>query len=192
MTTDLFTHEVEGIPGLFLVEDFITKEEETTLMTNINDPTEMPWNTSLKRRTKHYGGLYNYKSKSLSHQSGSASAEAIPAWCDAILDKLAQFNFDQLIINEYVPGQGISAHTDHIRDFGPVIASLSLNSACVMKFSHVEFKDVWLPRRSLVILTEDARYKWKHEIVARKSDINTQGIRVKRDTRVSLTFRTKK
>ena len=79
-----------------------------------------------------------------------------------------------------------------MKDFGPVIASLSLNSACVMKFTQTESIDVWLPRRSLVILTEDARYKWKHEIVSRKSDINTQGIRVQRDTRVSLTFRVKK
>ena len=102
-SSDLFAHEVEGIPGLFLVEDFITKEEETALMDNINDPSEMPWNTSLKRRTKHYGGLYNYKSKSLTRSGSEASTTTgIPPWCDAILAKLAQFNFDQLIINEYV------------------------------------------------------------------------------------------
>jgi alkylated DNA repair dioxygenase AlkB len=41
-----------------------------------------------------------------------------------------------------------------------------------------------LESRSLLILTCDARYKWKHGIALRKSDNG-----VKRQRRISLTFR---
>lgn len=42
---------------------------------------------------------------------------------------------DQVIANEYLPGQGISAHVDCEPCFGEVIASLSLLSACEMRFA---------------------------------------------------------
>lgn len=43
---------------------------------------------------------------------------------------------------------------------------------------------IYLEPRSLLILKDDARYKWKHGITSRKSDNG-----VKRQKRVSLTFR---
>jgi alkylated DNA repair protein alkB family protein 8 len=47
---------------------------------------------------------------------------------------------------------------------------------------------VYLPRRSVVILQDDARYKWTHEIPSRKTDV-IDGKRVPREKRVSLTYR---
>jgi alkylated DNA repair dioxygenase AlkB len=43
--------------------------------------------------------------------------------------------FDQLIINEYMPGQGINKHVDRIDIFENYICSLSLGSDCVMTFA---------------------------------------------------------
>jgi hypothetical protein len=37
--------------------EFISKEQEKELMAEIN---ERKWNTSLKRRTQHYGYQYSY------------------------------------------------------------------------------------------------------------------------------------
>jgi hypothetical protein len=60
----------------------------------------------------------------------------------------------------------------------------SVNKALmsVMEFTKGSTKiPLLLPQRSLLILTDEARYKWKHSIPARKSNIKQR--------RVSITFR---
>lgn len=49
-------------------------------------------------------------------------------------------------------------------------------------------KNVVLPRRSLIIMTGEARYCWQHAITHRRTD-KINGRMVKRQRRVSLTFR---
>lgn len=62
--------------------------------------------------------------------------------------------FDQLIINEYEPGQGISGHIDNKVLFDDIIAGLSIGSQAVMRFEKNEEKyDLMLERRSLLILS---------------------------------------
>lgn len=43
-------------------------------------------------------------------------------------------NFDQLTINEYMPGAGIPPHVDSHSPFEEIFVSLSLNSDTVMTF----------------------------------------------------------
>jgi alkylated DNA repair dioxygenase AlkB len=98
---------------------------------------------------------------------------------------------DQVIVNEYQPGQGISSHIDCVPCFTDTIISLSLGSACVMNFTGVptgEKIPVLLEPRSIVVLKDDARYKWTHSIPARKVD-HFYGQTITRERRVSLTFR---
>lgn len=97
---------------------------------------------------------------------------------------------DQAIINEYLPGQGISAHIDCVPCFGKEIASLSLSSACVMEFTHPHHnrQTKVLEPRSLFVLSGAARYEWQHSIPARKSDV-IGNIKINRSRRVSITFR---
>ena len=45
-----------------------------------------------------------------------------------------------------------------------------------------------LEPRSLLVLSDDARYEWEHGITARKRDV-WQGMRVERSRRLSITFR---
>lgn len=102
---------------------------------------------------------------------------------------------DQLLVNEYTPGQGIASHIDHEKHFGDVVCSLSLGSACVMDFqskADSEQVHMLLPVRGLLALRDDARYQWKHGITKRKSDKLDDGTVLKRGTRISLTFRTMK
>ena len=99
-----------------------------------------------------------------------------------------------MIINEYEPGQGISAHIDCKPCFEDVIYSISLGSSAEMVFSKGDNKiGVLLHPRSAIILSGDARSKWKHEIPARKSDPSPNPVkgkmRTKRSRRISLTFR---
>ncbi|EFC41455.1 hypothetical protein NAEGRDRAFT_58773 [Naegleria gruberi] len=105
---------------------------------------------------------------------------------DSIRNLMEGIDFKQVIINEYKGAkQGISKHVDHCQDFGPLILILSLGDECVMKFhkleqvkeedlkkkkvkrtevSPSECYDRRMPRRSLIILSGDARYQYQHEI----------------------------
>lgn len=45
------------IPGLELIPDFVTEEEETALLTEIDS---LPWNQLARRRVQHYGKVFDY------------------------------------------------------------------------------------------------------------------------------------
>jgi alkylated DNA repair dioxygenase AlkB len=171
------------IPGLVLINDFITEKEEMQLLQRINSSK---WNTTLKRRTQHYGYIYDYKSRGLAEKT-----LPIPDWCNFIIERLLENGYgpyDQCIVNEYTPGQGIAPHIDSVTAFEETVVSLSLASDIYMEFTPptgLKVNDIHLKRRSAVCLTKDARYKWKHSIATKKYDIDG----TKRDTRVSLTFR---
>lgn len=176
---------VLGIAGLELLEGFITLEEERVLLQHIDDA---PWNTSLARRTQHYGYLYNYTSK-----VAAQKAPQIPKWCEYVVDRLLEQGVvaerpDQLIVNEYTPGQGIYPHIDHTGSFADGIVSISLGAPIVMDFIKGDDaslkKELSLAPKSALVLHGEARYEWRHGITARKKDHGAA-----RERRVSLTFR---
>ena len=187
----LFNDKAELTPhidGLVYVPDFIAPEEESELL-NIID--QQPWITDLKRRVQHYGYRYDYTARNIGADSYLGE---VPDWLQKYCEKLYEdghFNKkpDQVIINEYQPGQGISAHIDKADYFGDRIGVISLGSPCVMEFSKNEIKNpVLLEQCSFAMMTGDSRYKWKHCIPNRKTD-KYNGKIIKRDRRVSLTFR---
>lgn len=180
-----------SIGGLQYVPAFIDAEAEALLMQTID---KHPWITDLKRRVQHYGYKYDYKARGITQD---LRIGAIPDRLAGLYeDLLAQGYFkqvpDQVIINEYQPGQGISPHIDCVPCFGETIASLSLGSPCGMDFTHPhsgEKSSMLLEPRSLLVLSGDARYAWQHGIAASKSD-RFDGQVVQRGRRLSLTFRT--
>lgn len=170
------------IPGLQYCPNFITAEEERAL---IEDIDQQPWLNDLKRRVQHYGYKYDYKARAV---TDDAYLGPLPEWIDQVAQKLP-FKPNQAIVNEYLPGQGISAHVDCVPCFDDTIASLSLGSGAMMQFTNGnEKQDLYLKPRSIIILSEEARYKWTHAIPARKSDV-IDGFKLERGRRVSLTFR---
>jgi alkylated DNA repair dioxygenase AlkB len=179
------------IGGLGCLEGFVEKNEEAGLLERID--TE-PWRTELRRRVQHYGYRYDYRARSALE---SDRIGPLPEWLDPVCRRLVEQGIfgrppDQAIVNEYLPGQGISAHIDCVPCFGDVVASLSLGSAVTMRLSHPksgESRDIRLAPRSLLVLSGEARYEWRHGIPARKSDL-WEGARIQRGRRVSLTFRT--
>ena len=103
-------------------------------------------------------------------------------------------NLNQLTVNHYKPGQGIGSHVDTPSAFGDGLLSISLNGGIVMEFRKVDSdpplkKLVYLPPRSLVLMSGPARYEWEHYIVTRRTDTH-QGEVLTRQLRVSLTLRT--
>lgn len=178
------------ITGLELKPNWINAVDAEQLVGFVDNQI---WNTTLKRRVQQYGYRYDYGKRSI----GGALLNSMPSEFSALCVRLGQElgesrKFDQIIVNEYLPGQGISAHVDSVVDLGPTIVSLSLLSAVCMKFQGVETKQVeelYLEPLSLLVLRQEARYRWTHAIPSRKSDkIGDQRVWLQR--RISLTFRT--
>jgi alkylated DNA repair dioxygenase AlkB len=178
------------IPGLTYVPNFISSDEEDSLLLQIDT---QPWLTDLKRRVQHYGYKYDYKSRSI---DSSMELGPLPLWASDLSDKLLSVTSekpDQVIVNEYLPGQGINNHIDCVPCFTSKIISLSLGSDCVMNLTNTwgeekEVVPILLERRSLLILEGKARYLWMHGIPARKTDQIGDRV-IERTRRVSLTFR---
>jgi alkylated DNA repair dioxygenase AlkB len=178
------------IPGLTYVPEYINFEKQNQLIHAID---QQEWSIKLKRRVQHYGYRYDYKNGSL------ASANylgALPDWAENIAsrlfnDKLTEKAFDQLIVNEYQPGQGIISHVDCVPCFGNTIISLSLGSPCVMDFTHSQTQQkvsLLLSPGSIVVMHREARYLWQHGIAPRKKD-KYKGTEITRTRRISMTFR---
>lgn len=176
------------IIGLKIIPKFISTEYETELINNI---LEEKWNTSLKRRTQHYGYTYNYTNKNISKDDYLGP---FPDWLEKLVNYLKANTIlkskpDQVIINEYLSGQGIAPHIDAKNLFDEEICSLSLGSPIMMTYSQgSQKKDYYLMNRSLLKMEGAARYLWYHSIAARKSDI-VNGKKINRETRYSITFR---
>lgn len=176
------------INGLKYVPNYIDISTEKKLIQEIDTQT---WITDLRRRVQHYGYKYDYRARriDLSMRIGK-----LPDWANDIAIRLKNDGYfndipDQVIINEYMPGQGISAHVDCEPCFEDTVISLSLSSDATMMFTNEDEKvPIILRKRSLVILKEDSRYAWKHSIPPRKSD-KIDGKTIKRGRRISLTFR---
>lgn len=95
---------------------------------------------------------------------------------------------DQVIINEYLPGQGIRPHKDR-NYFENQICGINLGSGCIMRFiKGADVVDIEVPRRSLYVMQDEVRYKWKHAIPPRKKDIIDGNIQ-HRERRWSITYR---
>jgi alkylated DNA repair dioxygenase AlkB len=174
--------------GLQYLERWISEDEHGCLLAAIDVE---PWLTDISRRVQHYGFRYNYETRKV---DPGMFLDPLPDWSLPIANRLHVKGLmrrpDQLIINEYLPGQGIAPHTDCIPCFGPAIASLSLGTAVVMDLLRGDDRvSILLRPCSLLVLADDARSEWRHGIVARKSD-TWEGERTPRGRRVSMTFRT--
>lgn len=174
-----------GIRGLTYIPDYITEVEEKQFTKTID---KQDWDNSLKRRVQHYGYRYDYQARNVREDMYLGK---LPKWLNELATKifddgLCEVVPDQVIINEYEPGQGISPHIDCESCFGPRIFSLSLGSDAIMEFTlqGKPKKEIVLAQRSLVMMYGEARSIWKHSIPARLKD---KGI--ERGTRISLTFR---
>jgi len=172
------------IPGLSLTLDVLSPEEEAAVLACVD---ASPWRADLRRRTQHYGYRYDYRARAV---RPDMYLGPMPDWVREVcsfVESYADFKPDQVIVNEYLPGQGIGAHIDCVPCFGPVVVSLSLGAGVPMVFKQgAQAAELWLAPRSLLCLSKTARWSWSHEIQARTSDPETGP----RGRRVSLTFRT--
>lgn len=183
---DVDRDDVPPIPGLSYRREYITPSEEAMLVAMI-DAAE--WDLAWERRRQLYGATYG---------PGEGTERSIPQWGldlatrmhrDGVCDR----PFDQMLINEYQPGQGIALHSDY-EPFDRTVVSLSLLSPVLMEFRNPtdgRRAALLLEPRSLLVLSDEARYVWQHGIARRKND-RWHGRPVPRRRRLSVTFRLRK
>ncbi|KAJ3517600.1 hypothetical protein NLJ89_g405 [Agrocybe chaxingu] len=144
---------------------------------------------------------------------------AIPSDTYSILFPEKPMMARQAIINLYQPGEGITPHVDLLGRYGDGIIGVSFNSGSVMRFDKVDptesaadsenskhhtRMDLYLPERSIVVLSDEARYQWTHGIEKKTRDfvslstvegesIDVPGLEkgtwIERGVRMSVTFR---
>jgi alkylated DNA repair dioxygenase AlkB len=156
--------DIPAIPRLAYFPAYVTEAEERDLAALID---LQPWDTQWRRRRQPYGASYGKGGITL----------PIPLWGRRLAERLfadgvTDTPFDQMLVNEYLPGQGIALHRDH-EPFGRTVVSLSLLSPCVMDFRHRPTgrrERLLLEARSLLVLSDGARWDWEHGIAARKKD----------------------
>ncbi len=184
-------HAVDTVHGLRYIAKYLTEFQHDWLLDHID---KQQWHNFSKRRYQHYGPTYDHKTGKLNHDKPMSN---LPEWLKRLCQKLHKDGHipevpNQVLINEYEPGQGIGGHIDKEPWFKDTIVNLSLGSNCIMEFTNKYDKTkkvpVWLARRSVAVLREEARYTWMHGIPARKSDV-WDGRKFPRQRRISLTFR---
>lgn len=225
------------VPGLVLIPDFVSPEEEAALLAVLDGP-HAPWAPAqhtptdggiVKRSVQHYGYVFDYRTADVLRDRNTAGSDCPPmpavnlddkslkefiednvregcGWevLAGVVEKVRREKFseqdnrcystiNQLTVNRYAPGEGIGSHVDTPSAFGDGLISISLGSGIVMEFNNVQEKgirkQVFLPPRSLLLMSQEARYTWEHMIVSRMTD-TYEGEVIRRGTRLSLTLRT--
>ncbi|XP_068238540.1 alpha-ketoglutarate-dependent dioxygenase alkB homolog 6 [Palaemon carinicauda] len=212
---DLTEYKISNAPECaYYIPNFITEEEEKQLLGNIYSSPKPKWKELSHRRLQNWGGL--------PHPKGMVT-EDIPLWLQEQMDKISSLNVfgkykpNHVLVNEYLPGQGIMPHEDGPL-FYPTITTVNIGSHTLLEFySPVKSDDekgdssqslseryigsLLLEPRSLLILQEDMYTSYLHGISQVTEDVLTESILnidqctsntgdvLVRDTRISLTIR---
>lgn len=202
---DLSTFKLEGAPKtVYYIPNFISEDEEALMMRHVYAAPKPKWTFLTNRRLQDYGGV--------PHKNGMIP-EKIPEWLQVYVDKVGSFDLfggnqpNHVLVNEYLPGQGIMPHTDGPL-FYPTVTTISCGSHTTLEILENDSKrdkicDIFLERRSLVVLQDDVYSKYLHSICEKTEDeicencVNVEqcgqnvniGSILKRETRISLTIR---
>ena len=181
-------------PGLHYLPELLSPQQQQDAVRHVDAAVDQ-WRNDLRRRTQHYGWIYDYRAKVITPDQYLG---ALPDWLRDIAANVYENAVDpetgarlfdrmpeQCIVNEYVGAQGIAEHTDH-PGFGPAIATVSLISEWPMLFApryRQQTRPVSLKTGSCLTMTGPSRHVWTHQIERDRRRPRTQ-------RRLSLTFRT--
>jgi alkylated DNA repair dioxygenase AlkB len=174
------------VQGLRYVAGYLDNVAQTRLLTDVDS---QPWQHAGGRAVQIYGYSYHHL------KGGIYRLGDLPAWALEVAARLQQDGLmpclaDQMIVNAYEPGAGISAHID-LSAFDDAIVAIGLGSTCVMQFADKtsgRHEELLVEPGSALVLSGEARSQWTHAIPARTSDL-WHNRELVRGRRVSLTFR---
>ena len=212
------------IPGLFFFRDLLPDELSSGVLSSVGECGYFG-SGGPKAEVEDVGGSWRRNQAMLfGRYTLSEAGEAttgLPHWADTLIQQLARLlsppRLDQatyrllfptqetlsrqLILNLYSKGEGLSPHVDLLRRFGDGIILCSFGvkgQGTVMELQHVDTRQrhvLYLPPRSVLVLSREARYKWTHGIPSRTSDLvfmdgeTDRPTRLERGMRLSVTIR---
>ena len=172
------------VPGLILVEDAFTEEQETALLRAV-DESPVRWNRRRTRITKNYGPYYFFSERDtpqgrFRYTDGKIIHTPLPPFLNTLvmpiilhaIPSMESFKPNQLHVALYRKGEDgkIRMHNDNkMGELGPFIVGMCLNSGCIMTFMHPKTgkkKLVNLPRRSIYVMTGESHHEWRHGILS--------------------------
>ncbi|KAF9417543.1 hypothetical protein HW555_005373 [Spodoptera exigua] len=160
----------------YYISEFISEAEEKAILSNIYASPKPKWTQLSNRRLQNWGGI--------PHTNGMI-AETIPHWLDKYLEKIHRLNVmdgkrpNHVLVNEYLPGQGIMPHVDGSL-FYPTITTISAGSHIVLNFlepaddntiNRTPVFSFLLEPRSLLILQDRLYTHYLHCIEELKEDL---------------------
>lgn len=135
---DIDVYIVGSLPTIIYIPDFIYQSEQSQLLHDIYEAPASRWKSLKNRRLQNWGGVV--------HEKGLLPQQ-LPSWLTKITQRICQKTglfpsaINHVLINEYLPYQGIMPHQDGPAYF-PVVAILSLESPITIEFTpHPRSKD---------------------------------------------------
>ncbi len=184
-------HRLEIVPGLWIIYDFITEEEENELLHAVDSANSQPWKHSSFNGhcvSKHYGVKTQFGLPSESRivrqneiDNGEMNMpefltpfierlQGIVAMRKDLPSELRTFQPNECNINNYLRTENhyLRPHFDDRTLSGPLLVNLSLAGFARMTYTLPGHTSagiaVDLPRRSLQPVTGKARWSYMHEI----------------------------
>ncbi|XP_067413417.1 alpha-ketoglutarate-dependent dioxygenase alkB homolog 6 [Emydura macquarii macquarii] len=193
-TLALETFRVEQAPpAVYYIPNFISESEEAYLLSQVYAVPKPKWTQLSGRKLQNWGGLPHPKGMVL---------EKLPAWLQSYAEKISFLGAfggklaNHVLVNEYLPGQGIMPHEDGPLYF-PTVTTVSLGSHTLLDFYHPvsreeqadgeqvpepqteeqrHFLSLLLEPRSLLVLREDMYIHYLHGIRPAISDTVTEKV----------------
>ncbi|KAJ7574020.1 hypothetical protein C8J56DRAFT_980513 [Mycena floridula] len=140
--TDLSCYRIPGSNEAFYIPEFVTHSEEEYLIRKINESPQQKWKQLANRRLQLLGGELTAKN--------TLVPQAIPAYLTSYPDIIPRIKStgafkasphgapNHVILNEYLPGQGIMPHQDGPA-YHPVVTTISVGSHAV--FHYFQYKE---------------------------------------------------
>ena len=150
------------LPGLKLVPDFLSEDEEHALVQCLEaDPN---WKPSQSGRSKiDYGPQVNFKKQKIK----MGDFKGLPAYAKSAIDQIraldCSFEAHEMSVLSYqkLDGASLAFHFDDFWIWGERIYGINLVSDTVLTFQKgSEQIEVPIPRRSLYCMSGASRYEW--------------------------------
>ncbi|KAL5478988.1 hypothetical protein ACEPAI_2276 [Sanghuangporus weigelae] len=150
----LSTIDSDGIPQAYYIPEFISEDEERYLLRQIYDAPKPKWKNLENRRLQVWGmNLFSPYTYAVPHNipggdltpSNKLLAQALPSFLTNYPDVVGRLRAtgafskskhgapNHVIVNEYLPLQGIMPHEDG-PSYHPVVATISLGSHTVFHY----------------------------------------------------------
>lgn len=159
------SHRVGDVPSIYYIPNWLSPQEEEVLLRCIHSG-KLSWTQLSNRRLQNLGGLV--------HPKGLLQTP-IPSWLHPCLERCSQTGVfgsgapNHVLVNSYLPGQGILAHEDGPAYY-PGVCIISMGGPAVIHFSpkqdaqQIGRTSLVLQPRSLLIFKDLAYTQYLHSI----------------------------